>query len=321
IMAEMHSGAVELAHVSAIVSIFSVSLNALLIGAIWYRSPEKLRHRVVACLFVLIDIFFSIVHVINVPIFVSIRGTFLFYPARLIGSTSSNWLLFASFLYLCVSTMFIVCKRFFYRYAQICSPSLYSFISNPFFLALLLLSTAIACAAITLIGMSIFLPQESFTAGICRDFNDILVADFCDKVFLGGSVKETLENTQAMHMLLVFLAGVAAAMIVILYCGRRIDRKVSLIKLSHFSDNLHRKTLKILIVQTVIPFVFVYLPIVIHIISMITYVNTLPITFILSYFLVIFPLANAASHLYFIKDYRAFVFGIIFRPLIKVAGK
>lgn len=85
-----------------------------------------------------------------------------------------------------------------------------------------------------------------------------------------------------------------------------------------------------------IPIIFIYFPIAINVFSVVIYMNTQNITFILSYFIVIFPvsfqsliliinqllqLANAASHLYFIKDYRAFVFGIIFRPLIKVAGE
>ncbi|GMS89704.1 hypothetical protein PENTCL1PPCAC_11879, partial [Pristionchus entomophagus] len=116
----MHPGAAELAHVSSIASLFSITLNALLIGAIWNRSPERLRHRIVSCIFVFFDILFSLFHVITVPVFVSTRGTFLFYPARLDGSTVVNWTVFALFCYLGVSTMFIVTNRFFYRYAQIC---------------------------------------------------------------------------------------------------------------------------------------------------------------------------------------------------------
>ncbi|GMT20389.1 hypothetical protein PFISCL1PPCAC_11686, partial [Pristionchus fissidentatus] len=92
---KMHPGAAELAHISAITSIFAVTINVLLIGAIWERSPERTRFRIVSCLFVCFDIAFSITHVINVPIFVSIRGVFLFFPARLDGATSSNWLCFA----------------------------------------------------------------------------------------------------------------------------------------------------------------------------------------------------------------------------------
>ncbi|GMS89705.1 hypothetical protein PENTCL1PPCAC_11880, partial [Pristionchus entomophagus] len=173
---------------------------------------------------------------------------------------------------------------------------------------------------ITTLGLSVFLPHEEFTKQICTDFNDLLATNFCNKVFIGGSVQETLENPQAVISLCIFLAGMATAICLIIYFGKQIDLTVSLSSLSDMSTNLHKKTLKILIVQMFIPFVFIYFPIAVHILSMIIYINTMPVTFILSYFLVIFPLANAASHLYFIKDYRAFVFGIIFRPLIKIAG-
>ncbi|KAF8359826.1 hypothetical protein PRIPAC_94821 [Pristionchus pacificus] len=317
----MHPGAAELAHVSAIAAIFSISLNALLIGAIWNRSPEMLRYRVVACISVIVDILFSLLHVINVPIFVSIQGTFLFYPARLDGSTHANWISLALFCYLCVCTIFVVTNRFFYRYAQICSPALYSFISNPCFIIFFLLSSVLACASITTIGMSIFLPHKTFANQICIQFNTVLHANFCDKVFLGGSVEETLENPQAMILVCIFLSGVFSAIGMILFFGKQIHMTVSSMNFSPIGQKIHRKTLRILIVQVLIPIIFIYFPIAINVFSVVIYMNTQNITFILSYFIVIFPLANAASHLYFIKDYRAFVFGIIFRPLIKVAGE
>lgn len=42
---------------------------------------------------------------------------------------------------------------------------------------------------ITTIGMSIFLPHKTFANQICIQFNTVLHANFCDKVFLGGSVE------------------------------------------------------------------------------------------------------------------------------------
>ncbi|GMT20388.1 hypothetical protein PFISCL1PPCAC_11685, partial [Pristionchus fissidentatus] len=131
------------------------------------------------------------------------------------------------------------------------SPAVYSVLNNPCSILVVIVFTSLISAVITVVGVTIFVPRPDFTAQVCAEFNEVLMANFCDKVFLGGSVKETLDNQQSLLLLLIFMSGIASAVGLILFFGYKIDKAVSEPKLSINTVSLHKKTMKILIVQVI----------------------------------------------------------------------
>ncbi|GMS94633.1 hypothetical protein PENTCL1PPCAC_16808 [Pristionchus entomophagus] len=240
--------------------VLSVLLNGLLAYAVWQRSKRIGNYRFFTYAFVAIDVIYSMTMAILAPYFIVSPGILSFFPT---SPFWKNYLFIWIGFYLWWSSfsgvLMLITLSFLYRYALLCSKRIISFFDKRF--NILILSVFVV-VFVSLWATDCILLMFNYSPGLREKMQKQLSPEF-DIDFLTVTYTGFDLSTCNVTLTLIGLAYVMVLMYamigVTIYCAISINKAIGSGAISAKSKILHRKSLKMLIAQALIPTLFLYI--------------------------------------------------------------
>ncbi|CAP26119.1 Protein CBR-STR-89 [Caenorhabditis briggsae] len=291
----------------------SVLVNNILMYMIKNKTTKQLGSYVYLMLsFSVFELLFSTVDVLNQPMIFVNNGEFIFFSSNPLHLNKAVAKHFNMINFACSGIIIsLLAIHFFYRYMAVCNNQTWlKQFEKPRFLIWILIFFIFG---LEWYFATLFLGNT--TDKTCEVDMDALIdyykVDPELTVFIGIKyhVKSALKTTfctKSIILALILLKIVLISCIIVVYCGFRTWKEITIKKriVSRRTLDMQRQFFRALVVQTLIPFFLLYLPLITMLCAPILMASLHKIDILIQFAFVFYPILDPIAVLMIVRDYR-----------------